>query len=69
MINFSDGQNDGLVLFYVKNGNVYPVAVNKEEMETLDIMIGKIITRLAPMTGIPIGTIELLNFSKNGKSL
>lgn len=35
----SDGKSDGIALSYVKDGNIYPVALEKEQVEMLDITI------------------------------
>jgi hypothetical protein len=37
--NLSDGNSDGIVLFYMKEGMLYPVLLNKDQAEMLDITI------------------------------
>jgi len=37
--NLSDGNSDGIVLFYMKEGMLYPVLLNKDQVEMLDIAI------------------------------
>ena len=40
MRNLSDGISDGIVLFYAKDGIIYPIGLSKEQLETLDLTIG-----------------------------
>lgn len=61
MNNFSDGKSDGLALFYVKDGVVYPIAIRKEELELLDMMIASMITQASPIMDVPIGKVEMIN--------
>lgn len=52
--------SDGIALFYVKDGIVYPLAVKKDELEMLDIMIPTIIQKAYPMLDHPIGKAEMI---------
>lgn len=61
MRNFSDGKSDGLALFYVKDGVVYPIAICKEELELLDMMIASMITKASPIMDVPIGKAKMIN--------
>lgn len=61
MNNFSDGKTDGLALVYVKDDVIYPVAINKEELELLDIMIPSIIKKIRPITDCSMGKAKILN--------
>ena len=40
LINMSDGVKDGFVLFYVKDGEVYPVILTDEQIHLVDLVIG-----------------------------
>lgn len=40
MKNMSDGVNDGIVIMYCKNGTIYPVGLNEDQLEMLDLSIG-----------------------------
>lgn len=37
--NLSNGQSDGVVIFYMKNGKLHPVALTKDQAQMLDIAI------------------------------
>ena len=37
--NLSNGQSDGVVLFYMKGGKLMPIALNMEQAKLLDISI------------------------------
>lgn len=39
-INMSDGKEDGFILLYMQKGKVKPVGLSREQMETLDLMLG-----------------------------
>lgn len=59
----SDGQSDGIALMYVKNGTVYPVALNKEQVEMLNITLSMALGgRLTVVEDKPQG--ELVDYKK-----
>lgn len=37
--NISDGTSDGIVFFYMKDKMLYPILINKEQAEMLDVVI------------------------------
>ena len=41
--NLSNGESDGLVMFYMKDGKVKPIALNEDQYNMLDVTIGAII--------------------------
>ena len=41
---------DGLVVFYVKDGKLLPIAMNEEELQLINVMIGGI-----------LGTVKVIN--------
>lgn len=59
----SDGKTDGLILMYNQKGIIYPVALNKDQMEMLDITIGMALGgKISLIKDKPQGTaINLLN--------
>jgi len=36
LVNLSDGNSDGIVLFYLKDHKVYPTVLNEEQADILD---------------------------------
>ena len=66
MHNFSDGKTDGLVLFYIKAGTAYPVAINQNELKSLDVIIPSVITKLTVIESKPMCKVGLVN-PKDGK--
>lgn len=40
MRNMSDGEKDGFVLMYCKDGVIYPVALSDSDLQMLDLTIG-----------------------------
>ncbi|NFM72479.1 hypothetical protein FDB95_12940 [Clostridium botulinum] len=56
MNNMTDGKKDGLALVYVKNGEVYPIALNEEQLEILDITLG-ISLKEIKLINKPIGKV------------
>ncbi|MBY6842663.1 hypothetical protein [Clostridium botulinum] len=40
MSNMSDGNKDGLALFYIKDKKAYPIALDEEQLQMLDITLG-----------------------------
>lgn len=37
--NLSNGETDGIVLFYLKNGSLHPILLNEEQAIMLDMVI------------------------------
>lgn len=37
LVNLSDGKSDGICIFYVKDGGIYPVVLSEQQAELLDI--------------------------------
>ncbi|ACQ52592.1 hypothetical protein GJ703_00656 [Clostridium botulinum] len=61
MNNMTDGKKDGLALVYVKDSVAYPVALNKEQLEMLDITIGMCLSDGMKVIGDkPIGKVTNL---------
>lgn len=53
MKNFSDGNTDGIIMVYQKEGKIYEVAFNKEELKMLDVIIPSVITKMS-IVGDPL---------------
>jgi len=53
MINLSDGNTDGIVLFYQKDHKVYPVILNQEQIDFMEAMFGA------------FGTLKVLDEEQN----
>jgi len=64
--NMSDGVNDGFVLFYVKDENVYPIALTKEQMQMLDIVIPTALGSKVNIVDMPMATVKNLKDENNG---
>ena len=58
MNNLSDGKSDGIVIMYVKDGVVYPVALKKDQIEFIDFSIGMMFGKLSVITDHPQGKIK-----------
>jgi hypothetical protein len=39
LTNMSDGKKDGLAIMYVKDGSIYPVGLNEEQLTMLDLLL------------------------------
>lgn len=64
MKNLSDGKSDGFVLFYVHSGEVLPVALTQEQVDTLEISVALIPGAVKVISGQSQGKItDLLNKS------
>jgi len=61
--NISNGITDGFVLFYMKDGKLKSVGLNKDEADRLDIILGTVFTEPAtiiePNKGIMKKLLEL----------
>ena len=65
MRNLSDGQSDGIVIMYCKNGTIYPVGLNQDQVEILDLSLGIALQGNLQVFGDkPIGEIANLKKSK-----
>lgn len=59
----SDGIKDGIVLFYAKDGILYPVGMTDEQVQTIDLMLGMGLEgKLKVFTDQPMG--DLINLKK-----
>jgi hypothetical protein len=56
MNNMTDGKKDGLALVYAKDGIVYPIALNEEQLEILDITLGMSLKEIK-LINKPIGKV------------
>lgn len=63
MNNMSDGTSDGIVIMYCKDGIIYPVGLNKEQLEMLDLSIGICFQGTLNIINQPIGRV--VNLKKN----
>ncbi|HCL4455109.1 TPA: hypothetical protein N2D10_003135 [Clostridium botulinum] len=54
MNNMSDGTKDGLALFYIKDKKAYPIALNEEQLEMLDITLSMCLKEIK-LINKPIG--------------
>jgi hypothetical protein len=62
MINMSDGKSDGFVIMYCQDGVIYPVALNRSEVEMLDITIGMSLKKVSLIKEKPQGeVVDLLD--------
>lgn len=62
MTNMSDGTNDGIVIMYCKNGIIYPVGLNKEQLEMLDLSMGICFPGTLSIINKPLG--EIMNLKE-----
>jgi len=60
MKNLSDGKSDGIVIMYCKNGTIYPVGLNKEQVELLDLSLGMFLGKLTIFQDKPMGKVNIL---------
>ena len=61
MKNLSDGQSDGIVIMYCKNGTIYPVGLNKDQAEMLDLSLGICFQGNLQVFGDkPVGRVEII---------
>ncbi|MCW6059747.1 hypothetical protein LAV35_03755 [Clostridium sporogenes] len=56
MNNMADGKKDGLALVYAKDGIVYPIALNEEQLEILNITLGMSLKEIK-LINKPIGKV------------
>lgn len=56
MVNMTDGKSDGLMLAYVKDGVVYPIALSEENLEMLDLTIGMMLKEIT-LINKPMGKV------------
>jgi len=61
MKNLSDGKTDGIVLFYLKDKKLYPIALTKEQVDMLDITISMGMGRKLNVIDKPLKGLELEN--------
>ncbi|MGX7745820.1 hypothetical protein [Rhodopseudomonas parapalustris] len=61
MNNMSDGKSDGIVIMYCKGGIIYPVDLNKEQLEMLDLSIGICFQGTLNVINKPLGEAVILN--------
>ena len=47
MVNFSDGKTDGLIMVYQKQGKIYAVAFDRDELKVLDSLISVAISKMS----------------------
>ena len=60
-INLSNGKSDGFVLFYVKDGIIYPVLLREQQAQAVDMMLGIAIEgKVALALNKPQGTLKEL---------
>lgn len=59
MRNLSDGKTNGIVLFYAKDGELYPIGLTQKQMESIDIMIGAAVgnSKLTVLSDKPMGKV------------
>ncbi|MBX4259757.1 hypothetical protein KTC96_24845 (plasmid) [Clostridium estertheticum] len=63
MTNMSDGINDGIVIMYCKDGVIYPVGLNQEQLEMIDLSIGMCLQGSLNVIGNrPLG--QIMNLKK-----
>ncbi|WP_461206902.1 hypothetical protein [Clostridium sp. DL1XJH146] len=62
MNNMSDGKTDGVIIMYCKDGQIYPVALNKDDLEMLDLSLG-ICLKEIKLINSPLG--ESVNLFEN----
>ena len=61
MKNLSDGKSDGIVIMYCKSGTIYPVGLNKDQVEMLDLSLGICFQGVLQVFGDkPMGQISIL---------
>ena len=61
MKNLSDGKSDGIVIMYCKNGTVYPVGLNQDQADMLDLTLGICLqSKLQVFGDKPMGKVALL---------
>lgn len=59
--NLSDGKSDGLVLFYAKDGTLYPIGLSEEQAQAIDLTIGLgLNVPLHVMFDKPMGELDTL---------
>lgn len=59
--NLSDGKTDGLALFYIKDGTIYPIGLTKDQATMLDISVA-VLGTIAVSFKNPIGkAVSLLD--------
>lgn len=61
MENMSDGIKDGIVIMYCKSGIIYPVGLNIEQLEMLDLSIGICFQGALNIINKPLGDAKILN--------
>ena len=47
MKNLSDGKSDGIIMVYQKEGKIYAVAFNRDELEVLDRLLTVAISKMS----------------------
>lgn len=58
MVNLSDNGSDGIALFYVKNGILYPIGMSNEEANLLDVGISALLpNKLKVIFDMPLGKV------------
>jgi len=66
LVNMSDGVKDGFVLFYVKDGEVYPIALSNEQLKMLDLTIPAALGNNVTIVNQSMGTVRNLKDENNG---
>jgi len=60
MKNLSDGKSDGIVIMYCKDGVIYPVGLNQDQADMIDLSIGICFQGELHIINKPMGKVEIL---------
>ena len=60
MKNLSYGKSDGIVIMYCKNGVIYPVGLNEEQCDILDLSLGICLGKISIFEDKPMGQVDIL---------
>ena len=66
MNNMSNGTNAGIVLAYVKEGTLYPIALSEEQLQALDLLIPMALNHKVNIINSSIG--KVVNLCKEKKA-
>ena len=57
----SDGQSDGLVMFYNKGGTLYPIIITKSEWDILNEAVPMALERPIKLVNTPMGQLQMIS--------
>lgn len=61
LVNLSDGKSDGLAVFYIKDGNIYPIGLTEEQATMLDVgiaIVGNIVVDFKNPIGEAVSLLD-----------